>query len=79
MASGGAHRANSLVARLATKTGSESIKLDDFDPLDWSSLHLQNLVIARIGDREGVGVLEQAHFGPHTPSGLTGFLDGFGS
>jgi hypothetical protein len=61
------------------ETGRESIKLDDFDPLDWSSLHLQNLVIARIGDREGVGVLEQAHFGPHTPSGLTGFLDGFGS
>ena len=23
--------------------------------------------------------LEQAHFGPHTPTGLTGFLDGFGS
>jgi hypothetical protein len=27
MASGGAHRANSLVARLTTKTGSESINL----------------------------------------------------
>ena len=61
------------------ETGRESIKLDDFDPLDWSSLHLQNLVIARMGDRTGVGVLEEAHFGPHTPSGLTGFLDGFGS
>jgi len=61
------------------ETGRESIKLDDFDPLDWSSLHLQNLVIARAGDRTGVGVLEQAHFGPHAPSGLTGFLDGFGS
>ena len=44
-----------------------------------SSLHLQNLVIARMGDRTGVGVLEQAHFGPHTPTGLTGFLDGFSS
>ena len=52
---------------------------NDFDPLDWSSLHLQNLVIARMGDRTGVGVLEQAHFGPHTPSGLTGFVDGFRS
>ena len=40
---------------------------------------LQNLVIARMGDRTGVGVLEQAHFGPHMPTGLTGFLDGFGS
>ena len=61
------------------ETGRESIKLDDFDPLDWSSLHLQNLVVARMGDRTGVGVLEQAHFGPHTPTGLKGFLDGFGS
>ena len=42
------------------------------------SFHLQNLVIARMGDRTGVGVLEEAHFGPHTPSGLTGFIDGFG-
>lgn len=61
------------------ETGRESIVLDDFDPLDWSSLHIQNLVIARMGDRVGVGVLEQAHFGPHEPSGLTGFLDGFGA
>ena len=29
------------------ETGRESIKLDDFDPLDFHSLHLQNLVIAR--------------------------------
>ena len=28
------------------------------------------------GDREGIGVLEQLAFGEHTPSGLTGFLDG---
>ena len=51
------------------ETGRESIKLDDFDPLDWSSIHLQNLVIARMGDRTGIGVLEQAHFGPHTRAG----------
>lgn len=59
------------------ETGRESIALDDFDPTDWSSIHLQNLVIARMGDRTGVGVLEQAHFGPHEPTGLTGLLDGF--
>jgi hypothetical protein len=59
------------------ETGSESIKLDDFDPTDFHSLHLQNLVIARMGDRTGVGVLEEAHFGPHAPTGLTGLVDGF--
>jgi hypothetical protein len=58
------------------ETGRESIRLEDFDPLDFSSLHLQNLVIARMGDRTGVGVLEQAHFGPHAPTGLTGLVDG---
>jgi hypothetical protein len=60
------------------ETGRESIKLDEFDPLDFSSIHLQNLVIAKMGDRRGVGVLEQAHFGPHAPTGLTGVLDGHG-
>jgi hypothetical protein len=54
----------------------ESIDLDELDPTDVSSLHLQNLVIARMGSRTGVGVLEQACFGPHEPSGLTGLNDG---
>ena len=36
-------------------------------------------VIARMGGQTGVGVLEQAHFGPHTPTGLTGLTDGYGS
>jgi hypothetical protein len=61
------------------ETGRESIKLDDFDPLDLSSIHIQNLVIARMGDRTGVGVLEQFAMGAHAPTGLTGFLDGHGS
>jgi hypothetical protein len=58
------------------ETGRESIDLDELDPTDVSSLHLQNLVIARMGSRTGVGVLEQACFGPHEPSGLTGLNDG---
>ena len=61
----------------ALETGRESIPLDDFDPLDPTSIHLQNLVRARMGDRTGIGVLEQATLGPHDPSGLKGFLDGF--
>ena len=57
------------------ETGRESIALDEFDPLAPSSMHIQNVVRATWGDRVGIGVLEQATFGPHTPTGLTGFLD----
>jgi hypothetical protein len=56
--------------------GRESIALDDFDPHAFSSLHVQNVVTAQMGDRTGIGVLEQVHLGPHAPTGLTGFLDG---
>lgn len=38
---------------------------DDFDPIEFSSIQLQNLVIAKMGDRRGVGVLEQIALGPH--------------
>jgi hypothetical protein len=61
------------------ETGRESIKLDDFDPNDFSSNHIQTLVIARMGNRTGVGVLEQLSVGPHTPTGLSGLFDGYGS
>jgi hypothetical protein len=57
------------------ETGRESIPLDEFDPFTPTSMHIQNVVRATWGDRVGVGVLEQATFGPHTPTGLTGFLD----
>ncbi|OYN82752.1 hypothetical protein [Mycolicibacterium sphagni] len=59
------------------ETGRESIALDDFDPTDFASIHLQNLVLATMGDRRGVGVVEQIAIGPHQPSGLTGFTDGW--
>lgn len=57
--------------------GRESINLDDFDPADFSSLHLQNVVRATMGGRRGVGVVEQIAIGPHQPSGLTGLTDGY--
>lgn len=60
------------------EVGRESIALGDFDPLDISSVHLQNIVRARIGERTGVGVLEQFVLGPHVPTGLTGLLDPVG-
>jgi hypothetical protein len=59
------------------ETGRESIALDDFDPVDLGSIHLQNIVRARQGDRVGIGVLEQFTMGPHEPTGLRGFLDGY--
>lgn len=55
----------------------ESWKSADIDPLAWENLHTQQVVRARMGDEEGIGVLEQIAIGPHAPSGLTGFLDGY--
>jgi hypothetical protein len=31
----------------------------------------------RMGDKQGMGVLEQLAFGPHEPTGLAGFTDGY--
>jgi len=59
------------------EVGGESIAIDDFDPTDPSSIHIQTLCKVRMGDKEGVGVLEQLAFGPHEPTGLTGFTDGY--
>lgn len=58
------------------EVGGESIALADFDPLDPASIHIQTLCKVRMGEKEGVGVLEQLAFGPHDPTGLTGLLDG---
>jgi hypothetical protein len=59
------------------ETGRESIRLEEFDPAELSSTHIQSIVKATMGKRTGIGVLEQFPLGPHEPSGLTGFLDGF--
>ncbi|NNL65866.1 MAG: hypothetical protein HKP30_06475 [Myxococcales bacterium] len=54
----------------------ERWKLADLDPLDPRHIHVQQLVKARMGEREGIGVLEQLIIGPHAPSGFVGLLDG---
>ena len=61
------------------EVGGESVKLDEFVPTDPSSIHIQTLCTVRMGDKVGTGVLEQLAFGPHEPTGLTGFLDGYSS
>jgi hypothetical protein len=59
------------------EVGGESIKLDEFNPQDPSSIHIQTLCKVRMGAKQGVGVLEQLAFGPHAPTGLTGLVDGY--
>jgi hypothetical protein len=49
--------------------------LADLDPMDPRHIHVQQLVRARLGDREGLGVLETLVLGPHGPSGFTSILD----
>jgi hypothetical protein len=61
------------------EVGGESIPLADFPPLEASSIHVQTLCRVRMGDKAGVGVLEQLAVGPHEPSGLAGLLDGYAS
>ncbi|MCU0310222.1 MAG: hypothetical protein MUE36_04680 [Acidimicrobiales bacterium] len=61
----------------ALAVGGESVALEDFDPQDPASIHIQTLCKVRMGDREGIGVLEQLAFGDHHPTGLAGILDGY--
>ncbi len=54
---------------------SESWSLDDVDETDFFNQHVQHLVRATMGERTGIGVLEQNILGPHSPSGFDDFLD----
>lgn len=60
----------------AEAVASESWDLADLAPLDPRHLHVQQLCRARMGAREGIGVLEQLVIGPHAPSGFESLLDG---
>jgi len=56
----------------------EEHSVDELDSLDPTCIHVQQVVraTATSGD-QGIGVLEQLAIGPHSPSGLTGILDGY--
>jgi hypothetical protein len=56
--------------------GGESWKSTDLDPLAFENLHIQQVMRARTGSEEGVGVMEQICIGPHAPSGFTDLIDG---
>ncbi len=57
-------------------TGYESWNLDEPDPLAYENIHVHQVCRVKMGDRTGIGVLEQIVFGSHKPSGFTGFFDG---
>jgi len=53
----------------------EKWKTADLDEMALANQHIQQVVRARCGDEEGVGVLEQIHLGPHLRYGFEEFLD----
>jgi hypothetical protein len=55
--------------------GSESWKCADLDPMALDNQHIQQVMKARCGDEQGVGVLEQIALGPHARYGFKDFLD----
>ena len=55
--------------------GFERWQLPVATPCDPKHLHIQALCRARMGDRTGIGILEQLIIGPHAPLGLTGIID----
>ncbi len=59
------------------EVGGERLVLDEVDPGDPASIHIQTVVRATWGDRIGTGILEQLAFGDHEPTGLKGILDGW--
>ncbi len=56
--------------------GGDVWTLADLDPLEPRHIHVQQLCRARMGERKGLGVLEQLVLGPHAPSGFRSILDG---
>jgi len=56
--------------------GVERWEVAGLDPLDPRHIHVQQVVRAKMGEREGIGVLEQLIIGPHAPSGFTELFDG---
>lgn len=56
--------------------GGESFDPRQVDALARENLHVQQVVRARDGSSEGIGVLEQICIGPYAPAGFTDFFDG---
>jgi len=57
-------------------TGYESWKIDEVEPDEYCTIHVHNVVRAKMGDQTGIGVLETIVFGRHAPSGFKDLFDG---
>jgi len=55
--------------------GTERWALADVDDTAYENQHVQHLMRVTMGDRAGIGILEQNILGPYEPYGLTGFID----
>jgi len=55
--------------------GGESWKIEDCDNMELPNQHIQQVVRARLGDEEGIGVMEQIRMGPSKRYGFKDFLD----
>ena len=51
-------------------------RFDDYPIHNPFHQHLHNLVRAKVGEKHGVGVLEQILLGPHAGYGFSGLVDG---
>jgi hypothetical protein len=49
--------------------------IDDLDPCDPRNMHVQQLCLATMDGKQGIGVLEQLPIGPHAPSGFVDLFD----
>ena len=56
--------------------GYESWKMDEVEPDEYCSIHVHNVVQAKMGDQTGIGILETIVFGRHEPSGFQDLFDG---
>jgi hypothetical protein len=54
----------------------ESWRVDDLDPLSYDNIHIHHICRVTMGDRRGIGTLEQLILGSHKPSGFKSFFDG---
>lgn len=57
-------------------TAREEWDLNALDPLAYEHLHVHHVVRAQMGDRQGIGTLENIVIGRHDPSGFKDFFDG---
>jgi hypothetical protein len=62
--------------RYELEIGYESWKLDEVEPDEYCTIHVHNIVRAKMGDKTGIGILETIVFGRHEPSGFQDLFDG---